>query len=150
MIADFLKTFLDFSRYLISAEKIMIPDSLSCCFCSNLCSVGQVLLIQIIGIYIIQYWRGSHWWALSLFIQMCFKVAGLIIQRWQAVSYPCCQKLACLPCVGEDDEGQVNSRFNIFQLPTLSARHGMNIFHIRPSARSAVCWGNTPGMWTSR
>ena len=29
---------------------------------------------------------------------------------WQAVSYPCCQKLACLPCVGEDDEGQVCSR----------------------------------------
>ena len=37
-----------------------------------------------------------------------------MIQCWQAVSYPCCQKLACLPCVGEDDESQVGFRLRIY------------------------------------
>ena len=38
-----------------------------------------------------------------------------MIQCCQAVSYPCCQKLACLPCVGEDDEGQVKFKIYIYK-----------------------------------
>ena len=84
----------------------MIPDSLSCRICNNLCAVGQVPL--------------RH--AEIIQIQSSLMLGIFIIHCCQAVSFPCCQKLACLPCVEEDDEGQVgfSKLLNLSSLSQLS------------------------------